>query len=471
MATSVDDGNFPSVVSAGFDRMRKVPCSAHDIFVNKTHSLILQFGLLFAVIAATPVLAIKPGWLGPQLLTLVVALLLVLLPSAPEADVQRSLEITKPLAATALLPALWMAVQMIPIPLGSIDHPIWRSAAAAVSESLSGHISIDLGFTLRALFGYLSLAALAFVTAVLTRDRVRAERLLFGICTITTFAAIELTLLSELPALKSAYAPRDVVRPLLALAAFGSILNVAFVVRTNERYKTRGSREPHSLHEHIGMMLAGIGGEVICLIALVHLASPDTLLAAAFGVTAFGLVVLIRRLNFSRWAAATVCTAVAVACAGGVALRFAANPGLSPLFRFANVVSTDDATAALRMVSDATWAGAGVGTYGAVAAIYRDATGAPGETAINTVMLLILEWGYVGLLATIALLLQLIATLFRGALARGRDSFYAAGAAGCLVTASFEALCDASFTELAVQMMAAIIIGLGLSQSIGRRPA
>ena len=210
--------------------------------MNKAHSLTLQFGLLFALIAATPVLALKAGWLGPQLLTLVVALLLVLLPSAPEADVQRSLEISKPLAATALLPALWMAVQMIPIPLGSIDHPIWRSAAAAVSEPLSGHISIDLGFTLRALFGYLSLAALAFVTAVLTRDRVRAERVLFGICTITTFAAIELTLLSEVPALKSAHAPSDVVGPLLALTAFGSILNLAFVVRTNERYMTQIGR-------------------------------------------------------------------------------------------------------------------------------------------------------------------------------------------------------------------------------------
>ncbi len=86
-------------------------------------------------------------------------------------------------------------------------------------------------------------------------------------------------------------------------------------------------------------------------------------------------------------------------------------------------------------------------------------------------MSLILEWGYVGLLTTIALLLQLIAILLRGALSRGRDSFYAAGAAGCLVTAFCEAFCDASFTDLAVQMMTAIIVGLGLSQSIGRHPA
>src|SRR5260370_40098825 len=105
--------------------MREVPCCARDIFVNKAHTLTLQFGLLFALIAATPVLAISAGWLGPQLLTLVVALLLVLLPSAPEAGVQCSLAICKPPAAAALLPALWMVLQLIPLRHVRVGHPIW----------------------------------------------------------------------------------------------------------------------------------------------------------------------------------------------------------------------------------------------------------------------------------------------------------------------------------------------------------
>jgi hypothetical protein len=439
--------------------------------VNKVHNLTLNFGLLVTLIAATPVLAIKAGWLAPQLLTLIVALLLVLLPSAPEADVQRSLDIFKPFAVTALLPALWMFLQMIPIPLGSIDHPIWRSAATAVSESLPGHISIDLGFTLRALFRYLSLTALTFVTTVLARDRVRAERLLFAICTIATLAAIESILFDEFPALKTANSPDDFKDPLLALAAFGAILNIAFIVRANERHVTRSSRQPHSLRNHIGMMLAGTGGEIICLIALVRLATVDTLIAAGFGLTTICLLVSSRRLRFRRWTAATVFSAVAVVCAGVIVLRLAANPSLSPLFGFANVGSTDNAAAELRMISDATWAGAGVGTYQALAAIYRDATGAPSETAANTMMSLILEWGYIGLLMIVVLFLQLTAIMFRGTLSRGRDSFYTAGAAGCLVTAFCEAFCDASFTNPAVQVMTAIIVGLGLSQSIGRHLA
>jgi hypothetical protein len=439
--------------------------------VNRIHNLALHFGLLVTLIVATPVLAIRAGWLAPQLLTLVVALLLALLPRAPEADVRRSLDIFKPFAATALLPASWMFLQIIPIPLGSIDHPIWRSAATALSEPLSGHISIDLGFTLRALFGYLSLTALTFVTTVLARDRVRAERLLFAICTIATSAAIELILFDEFPALKSANSPDDFKDPLLALAAFGAILNIAFIVRANERYVTRSSSQPHSLRNYIGMVLVGIGGEIICLIALVRLATVDTLIAAGFGLTTICLLVLSRRLRFRRWTAATVFSAAAVACAGVLALRFAANPSLSPLFRFANFGSTDNAAAELRMISDATWTGAGVGTYQALAAIYRDATGAPSETAVSTMMSLILEWGYIGLLIVTVLFLQITAIMSRGALSRGRDSFYTAGAAGCLVAAFCEAFCDASFTSLAVQMMTAIIVGLGLSQSIGRHLA
>jgi hypothetical protein len=81
----------------------------------------------------------------------------------------------------------------------------------------------------------------------------------------------------------------------------------------------------------------------------------------------------------------------------------------------------------------------------------------------------VLEWGRGGLLIASVLLLQMLILLFRGALARGRDSFYAAAAAACLVTAFCMAFCDSSFTEITVQTIAAIVVGLGLSQTTGRR--
>jgi hypothetical protein len=436
--------------------------------LNKARNLAISFGLLVVLIAVAPVLAITPGWLGPQLLILAVAMMLLLLPSAPEADVQRSVAIFKPLAAAALLPAAWMLLQIVPVPLGSIEHPVWRSAATALTETLSGHVSVDLGYTVRGLFGYLSLISLAFLTSVLTRNRDRAETILFALCTITTFIAVELIVFRYLAVPKPGDFPNDFADSLVALAAFGTILNIAFVVRTAERYETRAQRRPPPLRPYVGMMLLGTVGAIICLVALIYSTTYDILIAMAFGLMVVCLVVLIRRLGLGRWTAATVCAAVFVACGGVIALRFAANPSVSPLFRFTKIESAEAGAATLRMMSDANWAGGGVGSYQALTAIYRDVAGAPGQAAINTITSMVVEWGRVGLLIAIVLLLQLLVVLFRGALSRGRDSFYAASAAACLVIVFCEAYCDASFTDVTVQMLAAIIVGLGLSQTTGR---
>jgi hypothetical protein len=438
------------------------------IIVNKALSLSVSFGLLVVLIAAAPVLAMAPDPIGPQLLNLTVALMLLLIQGAPQADIARSLAVFRPLRAAALLPAAWMLLQIIPVPLGSIEHPVWRSAASALAKPLYGHVSIDLGYTMRGLFGYLCLISLTFVTAVLTRNRDRAETLLFALCAITTFIAVELMLFPHLALFKLGHSSPDFTDSLVASAALGTILNVAFIVRTAERHETRAWRQPQPLQKVLGMMALGTTGAVICLIALISSTTSDVLIAMAFGLTVVGLVVLIRRLRLGRWTTATVCVAVLVASGGVIALRLAANPSVNPLFRFTKVDAAD-AAASLRMLADANWTGGGVGTYQALAAIYRDAGGAPGPAAVNTIASMVLEWGRIGLLIAFVLLLQLLVVLFRGALSRGKDSFYAAGAAACLTTVFCEAACDASFTEVTVQMLTAIIVGLGLSQTASNR--
>lgn len=77
--------------------------------------------------------------------------------------------------------------------------------------------------------------------------------------------------------------------------------------------------------------------------------------------------------------------------------------------------------------------------------------------------------GPLGVLIISIAVVQLFGVLIRGALRRGRDSFYAAAAGACLVTVSYEAFCDSSFTYLTVQTLLAITVGLGLSQTTGKR--
>lgn len=437
--------------------------------MNKAPPHALCFGLLVVLIATVPVLAISPGWLGPQLVTLATAILLLLLPGAAEADLRRSVAISRPLAIAALAPAAWMVLQIVPVPLGSVEHPVWRSAAAAMPDSISGHVSIDLGATMRALFGYLGLVALAFVTLVLTRNRDRAQTILFALCTVTTAIAVELLLLGDFFWLKPGHWSDGSVDALVALTAFGAILNLAFIVRTMERHETRAWHEPKWQPAYFGMMLLGIFDTAICLTALISTTTSDVLIALSFGAMVLGVVMLIRRLGLGRWTSATVGAALLVASGGVIALRFAANPSAAALFRFTKVEPAAAASAMLHMLADAPWAGSGVGSYSALAAIYRDASGIPGERPINTVASMALEWGMIGLVIAAVLALQLLVVLLRGALSRGRDSFYAAGAAGCLVTAFCETFCDKAFTDTSVQTLTAIIVGLGLSQTRGRQ--
>jgi hypothetical protein len=442
---------------------RRVGASSNSN-VYHSRTLALSFGLLVVLIAAAPVLAITPGWwLGPQLLSLAVAALLLLLPGAPDADIRSSIAIWRPLAVAALLPAAWMLLQIIPVPSGTIEHPIWHSAEAALGETLFSHVSVDLGMTLRALFGTLGLISLAFVTSVMSRNRDRAETMLYALCAITSFIALELLLFRGSSLLRSLASPDSLV----ALAAFGVLLNTAFMVRATERYETRDRRQLKPRRGLVTLLLLGLTGFVICLIALLKSTTLDVLIAVTFGMTLIGVVVAVRRLGLGRWSVVTVCVSVAVAWGGVIALRFAANPAASPLFRFARVEASE-AAATLRMMADANWTGDGVGSYSALAAIYRDTAGVPGATPVNTIAAMVLEWGRIGLLIALLLLLQLLYVLFRGALARGRDSFYAACAAGCLVTAFCEAFCDAGITDITVQMLAAIIVGLGLAQTAGR---
>jgi hypothetical protein len=439
------------------------------ITVNKARKLAIGFGLLVVLIAAAPMLAITPGWLLPALLGLAVAVMLLVSSGVPDTDIARSLAVFKPLAAAALLPAAWMLMQIMPVPLGSIEHPVWRSAAMALAEPLLGHVSIDPGYTLRSLLLYLSLMALVLLTSLLSRNRDRAETLLSILCAITALTAVELLLFRDLASIGPANPAGGAGDAPVALAAFGVILNAALVVRAMERHETRTPGRPGSWRSYAASLLSGIAGALLCLMALIISTTNDMLIATAFGVSAVGVVVVIRRLSLGRWSAATVCAAAVVAWGGVIAVRFAANPAGAPLLRFASLAPAEAGAATLRMMSDANWAGSGVGSYRALAAIYRDAAGLPGDTAINTVASMLLEWGRGGLVIAIVLWLQLLFVLVRGALSRGRDSCYAAAAAGCLVTAFGEAFCDAAFTDLSVEMIAAIVVGLGLSQTVGSR--
>jgi hypothetical protein len=432
---------------------------------NSNKYLSIAFNLLLVLVSLTPVFSLGTGSLEPQCLGLAAAAILLLLANAPENDVQRVVAIFTPGAPAALLLPAWMLLQIAPVPLSFVAHSIWQSASGVFPDGLYGHVSIDLGFTLRAFFLLVGLCSLAFSTAVLARDRDRAELIVLILCSIATLVAIELILLR---AFGSSQLIAEARPSLEAITAFGVILGAAYSVHVRERRETRSTQSDESWPYLLQLLTSGAAA-LLCLFSLLASAAYTVVGAMAFGLVTLFLVILIRRLNLRLWTAAVVAGVAFVTCCAIIALRFAANTSQTAIVLFSSA-QPDAATAALRMLSDAGWAGAGVGTYGPLAAIYRDASGLPDRLPINTVTSMILGWGYVGMALVAVVCLQLLFILLRGAFSRGRDYLYAAAAAATLVTAALELYCDTSLTELAPQIFVAVIIGLGMAQTVGTKP-
>jgi hypothetical protein len=100
--------------------------------------------------------------------------------------------------------------------------------------------------------------------------------------------------------------------------------------------------------------------------------------------------------------------------------------------------------------------------------IYREFGGMVAVEPSSSIAKAAIELGLAGLIAILLAAIQLFVVLFQGSLRRGRDWFFPAAAAACVVVLACEAFCDPSLTQSSNQIVVAVIVGLGLSQTRGR---
>jgi hypothetical protein len=138
------------------------------------------------------------------------------------------------------------------------------------------------------------------------------------------------------------------------------------------------------------------------------------------------------------------------------------------LLRFASLASADQLLVARDALAEARWLGNGAGTFDSTA---RWLAGEPAATlpAANTALVIAVEGGLAALILFGLGGLWMVGFAFRGALRRRRDWCFPAAAAVSAAVMLAEAFGDASLTSPAVQGLAAISLGLGLAQSLGRR--
>jgi hypothetical protein len=422
------------------------------------------FRFLIILLAAIPVFALTDDWLVQDVSAIAAAVLLLFAIGASQDELKITVRLLRQIKLPTLFPIAWMVLQIAPLNL--FANSIWPTASTALDEPLIGHISVDPGTTIRALFQYLAMASLMVATMVFTRDRERAETTLFVTCAVTAFMAVEMLLGQFQPFTGIVPAPGNPgAATFVAIAALGAVVNAAAAVRIVERRLSR-REEAHALSPILVFCL-GLAGSAGCLGAIMVAGRTNILILAGFGIAVILLVGAGRLIALRPAALGVMFTIFALAAVGTIALRFEDNPVLIAILRFA-ASSTDSLSVTQRAFSDLKWVGSGVGTFDTLVPIYREFGSKPVVDSASTIAKIAIEWGRAGSIVLVFIGVQLFVVMFRGALRRGRDWFFPAATSASILVLFFEAFCDTSLTYPSIQILTAVIIGLGLSQTMGR---
>jgi hypothetical protein len=414
--------------------------------------------LLVSILIAAP-LAIYDGVVTQSVIAALAAVALAAVGVAVRAaDVNLAAQVTRRLKLAAAIPAVWMAVQILPMPF--LSHSIWINANEALNQQSWGHISLDPGRTFAALAFYLANVSLIVVSLFVARDRRRAELILLVLTAVTAVAA------TALLAARLIAGPNGINEILSAISSLGIILSLTSGVCAVERYESRRS-EAASQNIRMALITSG-AGLLVCIAGLAVGATLNIALAAGFGAAAFGSIQAIRRLGLASWAVGTFVATIIAAGAMIVLWRYDSLRMLSPFLQFATATSSEAISVAQRVLSDTGWQGTGAGTYAQLLPIYQELGNAVTK-APSTAAAFAIELGRPMTLFIIAATIALVVTLFHGALVRGRDSFFPAAAAACTIIILGQAFCDASLLNSCVAAISDAVIGLGLAQSVSHR--
>ena len=374
-------------------------------------------------------------------------------------------KILRPFVVIAAVPFVWMVFQTLPMPR-PLAHPIWESAAGAIGERFSGSISIDTGATLVACSRYLTFIAITVLATAVGLDRRRAQRLLFILAGVSVviglIAAVETIWGFELPAITSRL---SAISGAIDSTAVGIILAATSAVCAFERSETRQTLPKASI-KYLSAVALWTTAAITAWGALMAIGSGGAIFAANAGLVVLATVVLIRRLGADPWGSAGIgLTAVLVTC-------LLATP-LTPRSMDVTLALASPASPLTslteRMMVDRLWVGSGAGTFSALVPIYRDPTDANrGEPPPTAAAALSIELGRPMLWVALMGVLVIVVVLLRGALQRGRDSFYPTAGASCLVTVALLAISDAGMFNTSISILTGTTLGLAIAHHASR---
>jgi hypothetical protein len=429
----------------------------------------MHFYLLVMLICATPAFLIidSPIEDGVIPVILVLAFAFVARTIRPgQADHFSNL--ARPVAIVAAVPAVWMIVQMLPLGLAGVSNPIWDSASGAIGRPLHGSISIDPGITLLSLCRYFTMTAVLFLSIVASLDRQLAQWVLFALTTATALIALIL-IGDDLAGTKLLFATENTNLGFGALdsAALGLILSSASAIGVFDRFQTQRIKGKSSIGTFAMAFAFCIVAFAACALAIFLHATGYLILAAVSGLATLGVVVLIRRLGLGPWGCSAIGSVTIVIAVSVVAMQPASRITALTLPLAPQVVSPSSITE--RILAATPWTGTGAGTFATLIPIYRDADEVVTDySPPNVATKIAIEAGRPAVWTVLFIAIAAAAALFRGALRRGRDSFYSAAGAGCIATIVLLSFTNVGMVQTTTSVVAFAILGLAFGQRLSR---
>ena len=361
-----------------------------------------------------------------------------------------------PLLAAAI-PALWIALQALP--LGFLAHPIWKSTAVALQRPMKGSISIDPGASLLTLGFYLSLIAIAFVSAAVAVDRRRAETVLFALM----FASIPISLIVIVQYILSLATWHIFSVRAIDCISLGTIIATANCMYAIERQERRNTaRAKWSTQQ---MLMLSIAALAICGIACALSANQAIAFATGYGLLCLLCHWVVRHFALGLWGVGGL-TGSALGVAILLVAAYPIHHDVSAQLAYAQDLQPSVLALNQRMLDDSPFVGTGAGTFAALLPIYRQINDAHSiDTAATTAAQQSVELGkpMFGLIV-IASVGSLI-ILLDASLRRGRDLFYSAMGGSCLLTLLLLVFIEASSLTTASCLLLAAVLGLAVAQS------
>lgn len=414
--------------------------------------MIIRLVMLAEFVAITAALAMPESLqsLGLASFILATAALVVAIFPSPA-----SLGLTKLLRPGPVVvlaaPALWMALQVVPMPMDTLGNPIWATASAALSEPLAEIITVDLRATMLSLAQYCAVLAAALVTAVITLDRYRAAQVLHILLSIATIA----TAMWFGKETAGVAGPDD-----STIAVLGVLLSCATAIRAADQIARHGRPGTVAPVRLLALSAATIA-MIVCLAALLIRTNSTAVVAALLGSGILLSVFVIRRWFLGLWGTAGVfATAAIIFIASVTVIPFRANTDVTIALSTSSQVATE------RMLQDVRPVGSGAGASTVLLPLYRDVgIGAPRERPTAAAAMVIdMGWAFLCGLVVVAMLGACI--LIRRSLSRAYDYVYPALGAGASIALTILAFADHGILGLGASLLVAALFGLALGQSV-----